>query len=218
MHRREVLTMIAVTFTAGCSEQSVVSDLSDNNKSLGETVGFGEVEVTATDAMTTGEVTTYIDTVNGERTQTHTAPSNAKFGLFRVKAHNTDITDRDGPVVNTGNYDTMTNDDDTIYAAGVNDVRVYGGSEGGYLPETTVSLSYNGIRVNGSELEKYPAKPNNLRPSISANSTISGWTFGLIPADKSPQLKIEYNGESAMWSAGSANLSTPTPDPDTISI
>ncbi|WP_367175102.1 hypothetical protein [Haloarcula rubripromontorii] len=215
MYRRGFLSAAVVVGVSGCSDLSAISDM--NTKSLGDTVTFGEIEVTVTDAMTARKVKTYLETVNGERTETHTAPSNAKFALFRVESHNTDITDRDGPVVNTGNYDTMTDDDDTIYIAGVNDIRVYGGSEGGYLPETRASLSYDGLRVNGYEIDDYPAKPSDLRPSIGANESIAGWTFGLIEKDKPPQLKIEFNGESAMWEAGSTDLSTPPPNPSTVS-
>jgi hypothetical protein len=97
----------------------------------------------------------------------------------------------------------MTEDDNTALVGGVNDIRVYGGSEGGYLPEKIERSKYDGIRVGGSEIESYPVTPGSLSPQISADSTVAGWTFGLIPRDKSPKLKVEFNSKSATWEAGS---------------
>jgi hypothetical protein len=205
MNRRQFLGAATVTALPGCSAFSV----RNNSHTLGETVAFGEIEVTVTDVMTTREVRTYLDTVRGENVQRYEAPSNAKVALFYLEAHNTDITERNGPAINTENYVQMTEDEDSISMVGINDVRVYGGSEGGYLPDSNIG-SYDGIRVNGAELNAYPAGPGGTGPAIKPTETVEGWMYGIIPKDKSPRLKVDFNDKSAIWDAKSSDLGTPT--------
>lgn len=202
MNRRGFVGIASVLALSGCTDTSEITDVADqslgNNQSLGDTVTFGEIDVTITEILTAGEVTTYVDTMGGKNRTTHTAPSNGKFVLFFVECYNPDITDRQGPGVNTADYEQMTVDDDAI-AASSNDIRVYGGSEGGHLPEKIERSTYDGILVGGGELESYPVTPGGIDPKISADGTVTGWTFGLIPRDKTPRLKVEFNGNSATW-------------------
>jgi hypothetical protein len=88
MNRRGFVGVVTAVTLSGCSDVSEITDAANQQlrgtQSLGETVSFGEVDVTVTETLTAGEVTTYIDSLNGESRTTHTAPSNGKFALFSL--------------------------------------------------------------------------------------------------------------------------------------
>lgn len=199
MERRRYLGVLGTAALAGCSSIPFLN----SKHQLGETVTFSEIEVTVKDAMTSRRVEV-------DRGQLR-APSNAVFALFEIRAHNTDITTRAAPVVNHANYETMRDREDVIELVGINDIRVYGSDEGGYLPEAVTDVvGYNQISVNDHRLATYPTGHN--RPRLGATESVSGWVFGLIGRDQTPQLMIEFKGKSEMWTAQDADLSTPAPE------
>lgn len=205
MHRRAYLAVSGSVLVAGCSQ---VEQLSSGlgSKSLGETATFGEIEVTVTDSMTSEQFT-----LNGNE---KTSPGNGIYALFHVEAYNTDVTKRDGPLVNPDNYDTLEEEEGTIHMAGVNDIRVYGDGEGGHFPDVDWSKEYGWeeqddgtivaggeltFSVDDEELEPYPT--GMTRPSIEPDSMISGWVIGVIDADATPELRINFDGTSETWTA-----------------
>lgn len=209
MQRRGFLALAGsgVASLAGCSQVQQLTGT--GTKSLGDTVTYDEdIEVTVTDAMTTSTVS-----LNGNEMN---APSNGIYALFRIEANNTDVTEREGPAVNPANYDTLENDDNTIYTHGVNDIRVYGDGEGGHFPDNRRAKHFAGMSMSvaGNELQPYPT--TMTRPQIPADGEVSGWVVGVIKQDQTPQVRIQWKGTSAMWSVGDADLSTPTPQNETV--
>lgn len=205
MKRREYLLLLGTAMTAGCSG---IPGTSGHN-SLNDVVTFGHVEVAATDAMISSSITLSRD----NQRDTLDAPSGGVFALFKISAHNTDITEQDAPGINLLNYSKLHEEPNEIVTAGVNDIRVYGSGEGGHLPEAfnIEQFGYNTISVNGHPLKTYPATGYPSRPSLEPDQKLVGWMFGTIPNDSEPQLRVRYNEQSAMWSAGSTPLATPTP-------
>lgn len=201
MYRRRYLSLLTAIGLAGCSTANDVVDSSP--KPLGETVTYDDLEVTVTDAMTSSQITIDDSDV--------TAPSNGTFALFEIEVRNTDVTEHEGPFVNTANYDTLEKEDDTVYTRGVNDIRVYGSGEGGHLPDTDEITRVSGYELSllGNTLATYPHSPT--RPQIAADSTISGWVIGTIKSEQTPQVQITFDGTSTRWTAESADLSTPSP-------
>ncbi|WP_224449321.1 hypothetical protein [Haloprofundus salilacus] len=211
MHRRAFLAATGMTLLTGCSSQvdQLANTLGGGTHSLGDTVNYGEVEVTVTDAMTSETAT-----MDGNEI---TSPSNGIFALFKIKAHNTDVTEQDAPGVNSRNYETLEEEDGVVYTVGINDIRVYGSGEGGHYPDVGPRYDYSyQLGVNGAKLETYPV--GSMRPSIDADSKVTGWVIGVIKSEQTPQLKIQYAGTSAIWEVGDVDLSTPTPDPETIPL
>lgn len=214
MNRRAFLGTAASgsVLIAGCSQvEQLASDASDaasGKKSLSDTVTYDEIEVTVTDSMTSDQFT-----LNGDEV---TSPGNGTYAVFRIEAYNTDVTERDGPTVNPENYDTLEEEEGTFYMAGINDIRVFGDGEGGHFPDARWEPEYEQtqrddgtivmgekitLSVGEQELEPYPT--GTTQPRIDPDSTISGWTVGVIDTDATPELKINFNGKSETWSGGS---------------
>lgn len=199
VRRRTFLALSAGVPLAGCSE---VPFLGESMHQLEDSVEFGEVSVTVSEAMTYDTVA-----VDGDR---YTAPSNAKFALFLVEAVNNDITSREIPTVNPSAYDFMHVDEGAIAISDPNDIRVYGSGEGGYLPDKQLPWSfYDQIIIRGNRLPTYPAQSTGT--NLDANSSVEGWVFGLIPSDSTPQLKVDFQGKEATWTAEGATLTPPNP-------
>lgn len=194
---------LAVTYPDQAREQIGLLDPTDGNLKLGESSSFDEnVEVTVTDIRTTDEMSLSTGAGFGSTTDEFEAPEDGKYVLFEVRVENVDITERRGPVMNIGDYTTLEMDDDTIdlTATGVNDIRVYGSGEGGYLPDGHLTaLSYDSILLDEATLEPYYQSPTESRPRLSAGETRSGWVYGLIEEDATPELRINFNGKSETW-------------------
>lgn len=220
MNRRAFLgiSVSGSALLAGCSQieqlANDVSDAASGKNALGDTVSYGEVDVTVTDAMLSEQFTFNDDDV--------TSPDNGIYALFEVEAHNTDVTEREIPHVSEKHYETLEKEENTIYIGDINDIRVYGDNEGGYFPDvrwrgefqmdeqedgTIVMGSDIEFSVNGVELNPYPV--GTTRPRIDADATLAGWVVGVIDRDATPQLKIQYDENSAMWTAKDADLSPP---------
>jgi len=207
MKRRAFLatTVSGSALLAGCSQaEELAKSVTGGGKSLGDTVEFGKIEVTVTDSMTSDKFK-----LNGNEV---TSPGNGTYAIFEVEAHNTDVTERDGPTVNPKNYDTLEEEENTIHMAGINDIRVFGDGEGGHFPDVRWVPEYEQTRrddgtlvmggkitfsVGSEELKPYPT--GTTRPQIAPDSKISGWTVGVINADATPQLRINFKGTSATW-------------------
>lgn len=208
MNRRAFLavSVSGSALIAGCSQaEELASDATGRGKkSIGDTVTYGEIEVTVTDSMTSQQFT-----LNGNEV---VSPDNGIYALFKVEAYNTDVTERDGPLVNPDNYDTLEEEDDTIYMTGINDIRVYGSGKGGYFPDVRWEPEYGRreqedgtivmggefeFSVDGEEIEPYPT--GTMRPSIEPDSTISGWVVGVIDSEATPQLRINIDGKKETW-------------------
>ncbi|ELZ05750.1 hypothetical protein C480_10145 [Natrialba aegyptia DSM 13077] len=197
MNRRAYLTAATVSTSAliaGCSQVEELASNVGEETTLGDTVSFGNIDITVTDSMTTGKIT-----LNGNE---KTAPSNGIYALFEVEAHNTDVTERDVPYVSIPEYETLEKEEDVIYFNDINDIRVYGSGEGGHFPdldwqeEMQVNTGYE-LGANGEQLETYPA--GRSRPSIDADSTITGWGVGVIDTGATPELRINFGGKSETW-------------------
>ena len=211
MKRRVYLSLLgggSVGVLSGCSELPLDS-LGGGNLDLGESSEFGDLSITVTDAVTSSTVT--IDS------NQRSAPSNGVFALFRVEVENTDVTSHEVPVVNPSNYDTMTDQDDAIAVEGINDIQVFGSGEGGHHPEGSGLWGGFSLAVKGRPLNTYPV--GRTRYSLGAGKTGSGWTVGKIKSEQTPQLKVQFKGDSAMWSGESAEeAESPTDSPgETIS-
>ncbi|WP_222919927.1 hypothetical protein [Natrinema sp. SYSU A 869] len=211
MDRRTFVAVAGTILGAGCS--GLPLSTSNETQSLGDTVSYGSVDVTVTDAMRTGQVTIVGTSMDDSKTVTH--PSDSVYALFWVEARNTDETSRDGPTINPSNYDALEDGPDVVTTTGLNDIRVDGSGDSGYFPSVGMGLGMavdNGryaLRVGDRDFETYPA--GKSRPSIDANETISGWVIGTIGAEETPQVTITYNGTSAMWTTGPSEVSTVTP-------
>ena len=197
MNRRTYLAtaMPISALIAGCSQvEEVAKNVSGQKTTLGDSVSFGEIDVTVIDSMTTEQIT-----ISGNK---KTSPSNGIYALFEVEAHNTDVTEKEVPHVSPSHYETLEKEENVIYTGNINDIRVYGSGEGGYFPdldwqgEMQVDTGYE-LSVDGEQLETYPA--GMTRPSIDADSTISGWVVGVIDADATPELRINFDGKSETW-------------------
>lgn len=102
-------------------------------------------------------------------------------------------------------YETLEKDENTIYMGNVNDIRVFGDGEGGTFPGSRLvdeqeaeSVGYE-LTVDGEEFETYPA--GSTRPSVDADSSVSGWVIGVIDADATPELRINFDGTEETWTA-----------------
>lgn len=200
MNRRAFIAtaVSGLALIAGCSQaEELANDATGGETTLGDTATFGEIGVTVTDSMTADQIT-----INGNE---KTSPGNGVFALFEIESHNTDVTEREGPHVSPTHYETLEKEENTIYTGDINDIRVYGSGEGGYFPdldlqeEMQVDTGYE-LGVDGESLETYPA--GMTRPTIDADSAISGWVVGVIDADATPELKIKFKGSEETWTTG----------------
>jgi hypothetical protein len=200
MHRRAVLGLAGAVAVAGCSEF-----LSDEPAPLdiGERATFGDgVDVTATDALTASEMRLTAGTPPESRTDSFAAPDGEQFALFELTADNAAQTDRPGPQFNIANYDVLTASDRTVRARGINDIRVFGSGQGGHLPaDHDEGVGYDSISVADSTLPAYRQSVSGGRPLLETGKSIGGWVYGLIDGDATPELKVRFAGDSALWAS-----------------
>lgn len=197
MNRRAFLAVSGATLLAGCSqaEELATEATGGGGLSLGDSATFGEIEVTVMDSMTANEIT-----INGNK---KTSPGNGIFALFEVKAYNSDVTERKIPHVSETHYETLEEDENTIYRGDINDIRVYGDGDGGHFPDVSSSEKMRidagefEIGVDGESLETYPA--GSVRPRLKADTSISGWIVGVIDAGATPELRINFEENEETW-------------------
>lgn len=200
MNRRAFLATAASgsALIAGCSQvEELATEATGGGTTIGDTATFGEIEVTVTDSMTADQIT-----INGNE---KTSPENGTYALFEVESYNTDVTERDAPHVSPKHYETLEKEENTIYTGDINDIRVFGSGEGGHFPdldretEMMVDSGQFELGFDGESRETYPV--GTIRPTVDADSTIAGWTVGVIDADATPELKINFNGTEETWTA-----------------
>lgn len=189
MKRRRFLALPGAVLFTGCT------GFLSEEKTLGDTKSFGHIDVTVNDSMTASQIT-----VNGDKL---TAPENGIYALFSVETHNTDSRYREIPHVNPEYYETIEKEDGVIYTGDINDIRVYGSGEAGHFldldgyEERVVESGHFGLVVDGEELKSYPV--GKIRPTLNANSTVSGWVVGIINAGATPELRVNFDGRSKTW-------------------
>jgi hypothetical protein len=197
MDRRYFIALAGAVSVAGCSTNL----LGDSALDIGESTEFdGEIEVTVTDNRTASELT--LSTGGGGFTEPDSfeAPSSGRYALFKLTVDNITITEQDAPQFNIANYNTLKNDDETLYTRGINDIRVFGGSEGGFLPDGHDDMiGYDSITAGSSNLTPYPQSVAGTRPKIGADESITGWVYGLIQSDATPKLRITFRGTTKNW-------------------
>lgn len=211
MKRRTFAAVAGAVLGAGCS--TPLLSRSKGTQSLGETVGYGDVDVTVADAMRTEWITLVGTTVDDSEA---VAPAGGSVhALFLVRAHNTAGSVREGPTLNPSNYDVLEEGDDVVTTTGVNDIMVVGSGDAGYFPSVGTELGMavdNGdyeLRAGGRDLETYPAA--KTRPSIAPDATISGWVVGTIEETETPAVTITYNNTSATWTTDPGAVPRVTP-------
>jgi len=199
MHRRTVLAAGAVT-VAGCSgllpsERATLG--------IGERTAFGDgVQVTVTDTLTAAKLTLVAGTPPETRSDSFVAPGGAQFALFELTASNATTGERPGPQFNIANYETLTAGDRTVRARGINDIRVFGSGEGGYLPDDhDEGVGYDSISAAGSTVSAYPQSVSGARPLLKPDDSVGGWVYGLVDADATPELKVRFGGDSEVWAS-----------------
>lgn len=202
LDRRSFLAVGVALLISGCSATEIA--LLNTAHSLGDTVSIGEIDLTAETVEKT-EVLTIVSTGGmNDRQREFQAPPGGIFALFKLRAENTDITARAAPAVNPLNYDRVKpRDDNELLVAGRNAIRVYGSGDGGYLPETELGNFpiYDSIRFNGRTVSPYPTRRGSHKTQLDPSEEVSGWVFGVIERDTTPQLKIVFGGSEIMWSA-----------------
>jgi hypothetical protein len=94
----------------------------------------------------------------------------------------------------------LTASDRTVRARGVNDIRAFGSGNGGRLPEEhNEGVGYDSISVADSTLPAYQQSVSGGRPLLETGESIGGWVYGLIDGDATPELKVRFAGDSALW-------------------
>jgi len=201
MHRRTYLAGLSlIGVLAGCSE---LEEVVNSHHAIGESVTFDNgIEVQAVAHRPATEMTATAGGLN----HTFEAPSQAIYALFELRVENTDITRREAPVVNIRNYDQLESEEGVIEIVGVNDIRVFGSGEPGYLPDGHQrSLPYDTLTVEGDTLDPYPHQPGAARPRLGPEQSMSGWVYGVIGRDATPELTITFHGDTERWAAETEN-------------
>ena len=101
------------------------------------------------------------------------------------------------------NYDTLEEGDGSIYIRGINHIRVFGSGSSGFLPDGHGSnILYDRISINdGDQMNTYPQAVSGASPRISPDETLSGWVYGLIEQDETPELQLNFQDQSETWGA-----------------
>jgi Flp pilus assembly pilin Flp len=189
--------------TTGDALQSSVGIVDGNH--IGDSVTRNGINITVTDVFVSPSVTVYRETALDTTRTTYTAPEGRTFAAFRVQMTNTDSKVREMPGLSEREYTRLRDLDDVIEVRAINDIRVYGGDEGGVLIERDYAPIHDALWVGDTKLPEYPASGpgHTLRPGESAN----GWTWAAIPNGTTPRLRIHFNDRTTYWSASGANLS-----------
>jgi len=194
MDRRSFIAAFG-TLLAGCSE----TPISNSNPGVGDTITRNEIAVTPTDARTANSVKLQ----DGDLTIDPSIPSNATVGLVKLRTENSDITSREIPTVNVADYTDMSSDESALDTTD-NDIRVYGGDEGGHLPSDKrgqITKFNHETIVARRPLDAYPVSLSS-RESLSPNSSVSGWVFGVIPKGEPVRVRVTWEDESTIWNLG----------------
>jgi hypothetical protein len=203
MNRRHFVALTGVAMSSGCVSAlpDSISEVGGTTLAVGESATFNEeIEVTVTDSMTTAEMELiFRDSLGGTRVDSYEAPSGGVLALFNLEVDNLDITEREAPSFNIGNYTTLEKKEDTIQMRGVNDIRVYGSGEGGFLPDGHSPSGYDTIETNGISGPVYPQSPVGTRPNLGPDESISGWVYGVIESEATPELRINLDGAVKTW-------------------
>lgn len=163
---------------------------------LGDEAKFGELSVAVTDLATA----TSASYVLNNRARSWKAPEGGKLVLFKLEITNEDITKHEAPALNLRNYEVLEKEPNTLYIAGANDIRVFGGEEGAVLPEFKYqSIGVDAIIVHDRKLRAYPYGGAGNGPWVGPNQTVSGWVWGLVKIEKTPGLKIQTENNDAWW-------------------
>jgi hypothetical protein len=175
---------------------------SRSDRTVGEGLTFdGAVAITVTDSRTTDRLVLRRPSFDeGPRTDAFDAPTDRTFVLFRVEATNEATEPREVPAVNIGNYETLNSESALVNTRGTNDIRVFGSSEGGRLPEGHArAFVYEGVSVDGRTLDLYPHFTAGRRPTLDPDERRSGWVYGTIDATATPELRVQFEGTTGVW-------------------
>lgn len=200
LRRRRYVSLLGVAAAglAGCSSESVPSGdggLSGDNE-LGDSESRDDLEVTVEDAETIDELQFRF---NGSDAGTMTAPDTGALYIAEVSVTNNDIETRTGPQFNIRDYQ-KTSLEDYESEEQRNDILFYSGEEKGAieLPGNVYTTGYERLRADGEEITPYPAGMVS-GPDIEADSTVSGWVFGLVEAESDARLMVHWADQSSYW-------------------
>jgi len=202
MRRRGAVSVLAL-LCCGCVDraQRQVSTVVDESESepterpLGETVTQNDVAVSVTDSQTANSVSCVLSNQDDSETlpsdefvSVVEPPGNAELWLAKISVENQDIESREIPRFNPASYQ-----DDSS-----NDIMIYGDGEKAVAEASrTLEFGYERLEADGEELPPYPV--GALAEDIEANSTVSGWVFGVIEKGATPALKIDLSDSSYYW-------------------
>lgn len=198
---------------AGGEVPAVVNNLlSTGDKRVGESAEVGGVTVTPTQVAVTQE----LEYRPAPRDGVWAAPEGGRIALWRLEVRNDDIDPHKAPRWNTRNHGTLQEEDGVIYPAGVNDIRVYGGSDGASIPFDTFGLYLERFLVNGQELPVYPVGVSESE--VAPNSTLTGWVAGLIEVEQPPALVVQTSSTRARWQVSDSTRTVTPSQNQTIEV
>lgn len=209
MRRRQLLSLLATSAIAGCSEAADNVDVPDQVPSngataqLGDTIEHDDITVTPTEYRNVDEFEGIFEANSGKKTvETISAPDNATIGLVSVTVENNDIEERDAPIFSYSGYQRLTQPDDQVVKQNENDIILRAGDEYGHIPDmgSFSMIPMERMKIDDNVVPAYPPAPNGgVTAPIDADSTLHGWVFSLIPKKTPVELVVTWGGRKETW-------------------